>query len=114
MIQIRHGHLYIADLNPRDGTEPGKIRPVLVIQSDYLNEVGHPSTWILPCSTNIIGESLLRVSLPKKIAGNNEDCEIMIDQSRSIENKRFRKELGKVPTILLKEVKEKIRLLGNL
>jgi mRNA interferase MazF len=114
LIQIRHGHLYIADLNPRDGTEPGKIRPVLVIQSDYLNEVGHPSTWILPCSTNIIGESLLRVSLPKKIAGNNEDCEIMIDQSRSIENKRFRKELGKVPTILLKEVKEKIRLLGNL
>ena len=30
----RHGHLYLADLNPRFGTEPGKLRPVVVIQSD--------------------------------------------------------------------------------
>ncbi len=113
-MQIRHGHVYIADLNPRDGTEPGKIRPVVVIQTDYLNEAAHPSTWILPCTTETVGENILRVALPKKIAGNNQDCEVMIDQSRSIENARFRREIGKIPPVILKEIKEKLRLLANL
>jgi mRNA interferase MazF len=112
-MQIRHGYLYLADLNPRQGTEAGKTRPVVVIQTDYLNEVNHPSTWILPCTTRIVGENILRAVLPKKIAGNSEDCEIMIDQSRSIDNKRIKKELGKIPPSILKELKDKLRLLGN-
>ena len=111
---VRHGYIYLADLNPRSGTETGKIRPVVVIQTDYLNEISHPSTWVLPCTTNIVGENLLRVSLPKKIAGNNEDCEIMIDQSRSIDNQRFKREIGKIPLAILKEIKDKLRLLGSL
>lgn len=113
-MQVRHGYIYLADLNPRQGTEPGKIRPVLVIQTDYLNEINHPSTWVLPCTTQVVGENILRVVLPKKIAGNNEDCEIMIDQSRSIDNLRFKQEVGKIPPSILKEIKDKLRLLGNL
>lgn len=113
-MKVRHGHLYLADLNPRQGTEPGKTRPVVVIQTDYLNEVGHPSTWILPCTTQTVGESVLRVVLPKKLAGNTENCEVMIDQSRSIDNQRIQRELGKIPPLLLKEIKDKIRLLADL
>src|SRR5437868_2900735 len=81
----RHGGLYVADLNPRRGTEPGKSRPVLVIQTDLLNAVGHPSTLVLPCTSRLTGESLLRVLLPKGMAGNTSDCEIMIDQARAID-----------------------------
>ena len=113
-MQVRHGYLYLANLNPSQGTEPGKVRPVVVIQTDHLNEVGHPSTWILPCTTRMVGENLLRVALPEKIAGNTADCEIMIDQSRSIDNRRFKIEVGKIPLVILKEIKEKLRLLGNL
>ncbi len=111
---IRHGGLYLADLNPRQGSEPGKARPVLVVQTDLLNEVGHPSTWILPCTTRRTGENLLRVPLPRGIAGNTADCEVMIDQSRSIDNRRFRRALGKMPRSLLNEVKLKLRLLADL
>ncbi len=113
MKQIRHGHLYLADLNPMRGTEAGKIRPVVVIQTDFLNEANHPSTWILPCTTRLVGENVLRVVLPKSMAGNKEECEVMIDQSRSIDNRRFKREVGKVPSTILREVKEKLRLLGN-
>jgi mRNA interferase MazF len=111
---IRHGRLYLADLNPRQGTEPGKARPVLVVQSDLLNEADHPSTWILPCTTRLTGENLLRVPLPRGIAGNAADCEVMIDQSRSIDNRRFRKPLGQVPRPVLNEVKLKLKLLAEL
>jgi mRNA interferase MazF len=98
---IRHGGLYLADLNPRQGTEAGKARPVLVVQSNLLNEADHPSTWILPCTTRLTGENLLRVPLPRGIAGNAADCEGMIDQSRSIDNRRFRKALGQLPRTVL-------------
>jgi mRNA interferase MazF len=113
-VKIRRGFLYLADLNPRRGSEPGKVRPVLVIQTDLLNEAGHPSTWVLPCTTRLSGENLLRVSLPRGIAANREDCEIMIDQSRAIDNARFVRALRALPRTLLREVEDKLRRLGDL
>ena len=44
----KRGAIYLANLNPSRGTEPGKTRPCLVIQSDLLSSTGHPSTTILP------------------------------------------------------------------
>lgn len=113
-VKIKHGYLYLANLNPRFGSEAGKVRPVLVIQSDLLNQAEHPSTWIVPCTTNLTGESVLRVVLPAKIAGNKQECELMIDQSRAIDNQRLTKQLGFVPLPVLHEVKEKLRLVGSL
>ena len=113
-MKIRRGFLYLADLDPRRGTEPGKIRPILVIQSDLLNEAGHPSTWVLPCTNRLVGENLLRVQLPAGIAGNRHDCEVMIDQSRSIDNHRFVRALAPLPPAILEEVEQKLRLLAEL
>ena len=113
-MKLRRGTLYLADLSPRLGTEPGKVRPVLIIQTDLLNETGHPSTWILPCTTRLAGENLLRVSLPRGMAGNREDCEVMIDQSRAVDNKRFVRALRPLPPRILDEVVEKLRRLGDL
>ena len=113
-MKIRRGTLYLADLSPRRGTEPGKIRPILVIQSDLLNDTGHPSTWVLPCATRLVGENLLRVALPRGVAGNDRDCEVMIDQSRSIDNRRMVRALAPLPRIILAEVEQKLRLLSEL
>jgi mRNA interferase MazF len=85
-----------------------------VIQTDLLNDVGHPSTWVLPCTTRLSGESLLRVPLPRGIAGNRADCEVMIDQSRAIDNRRFVRVLRQVPRALLREVEDKLRRLADL
>ena len=112
-MEILYGHLYLADLNPRMGSEAGKVRPVLVIQTNLLNETGHPSTWI-PCTTKLTGESILRVPIPKGMAKNTQDCEIMIDQSRAINNVRFKKKLDPLPMAILNEVKQKLRMLGEL
>jgi hypothetical protein len=60
------------------------------------------------------GESLLRVYLSRGIAGNGADCEIMIDQSRAIDNRRIKRRLGRPPGRLLSEVKEKLRVRGDL
>ena len=70
-LRIEAGGLYAADLNPPHGTESGEVRPVLVVQTNLLNEVGHASTVVLPCTTRLRGESLLRVLLPRRIAGHS-------------------------------------------
>ena len=113
-MEILYGNLYTADLNPRHGSEAGKVRPVLIIQTDLLNETGHPSTWVLPCTSRLSGSSLIRVNLPKGVAGNHDECEVMIDQSRAIDNSRLKKKIGPLPHPLLSEVKEKLKRLGEL
>jgi mRNA interferase MazF len=113
-MRVEHGALYLVDLSPRRGTEPGKVRPVLVVQTDLLNDVGHPSTWVLPCTTRLAGDNLLRVAVPRGMGGNTADCEIMIDQSRAIDNARLKRRLGALPRSVLAEVKAKLRRLGDL
>ncbi|HYD47239.1 MAG TPA: type II toxin-antitoxin system PemK/MazF family toxin, partial [Terriglobales bacterium] len=83
-------------------------------QSDLLNEVGHPSTFVLPCTTKLVGESLLRVLLPGGMAGNQADCEVMIDQGRAIDHQRLKRKLDSLPKPILAEIKEKLRLLIEL
>ncbi|MDA1107469.1 MAG: type II toxin-antitoxin system PemK/MazF family toxin [Proteobacteria bacterium] len=42
----KRGSVWLAHLNPGRGTEPDKIRPVLIVQSQALLEADHPSTLI--------------------------------------------------------------------
>lgn len=107
---IKRGHLYWADLNPQIGTEPGKVRPVLVLQSDYLNECKHASTIVLLCTTNIANPTILRVRLEKMMAGNPLACDVMIDQIRAIDNRRLKKSIGIVPKTILKDIESKLKI----
>lgn len=113
-MKILREHLYLADLNPRHGTEAGKLRPVVVLQNDLLNEVDHPSTWIIPCTTNLTPENILRVRLPARAAGNSKECDVMVDQSRAIDNKRLKRHLGKIQKTFFDEIVEKIRIVGGI
>lgn len=113
-MKIRRGYLYLADLNPNFGSEAGKVRPVVVIQSDKLNAIGHPSTWVMPCTTRLTPENILRTRIPVNAARNAKECDIMIDQSRAIDNRRFIKALDKLPASILKEVERKLLLCCDL
>ncbi len=113
-MKIKQGQIWIADLNPRIGTETGKVRPVLVIQTDHLNSI-HPSTIICPLTTNVQLESeILRVHLKKGIANLKEDCDILIDQIRAIDNKRLQKKIGTLPEDIELTVKENLAIILDL
>ena len=105
---IQRQFLYLADLNPRMGTEAGKLRPVIVLQSNLLNNT-HPSTIICPLTTKIaVGVTILRVHLKKGQAGLSYDSDVLIDQIRAIDNRRFLKSLGRVSTSIFEKVLENI------
>jgi mRNA interferase MazF len=112
---IKQFEIWIADLNPNVVTEPGKTRPVLIIQTNLLNKVSHPSTIICPLTTNIEKEAdILRVHLKKGMANLQENCDVMIDQIRAIDNKRLIKKIGVIPPDLTDTIKENIKIILDL
>jgi len=93
---LKRFDVWIADLNPPNGTEPGKIRPVVIVQTDLLNNF-HPSTLICPVTTNIFQKTeILRVNMSKNEAGLKKRSAILVDQLRAIDNKRLVKRLGRL------------------
>jgi|SRR5690606_1200748 len=114
-MQIKQYELWIADLNPQIGTEPGKTRPVLIIQTNLLNRIPHPSTLICPITTNVFdGVDILRVHLKSGMANLHHDCDVLIDQIRAIDNKRLIKKVGNLPSDLIESVKENLRIMLDL
>ena len=88
----KRGSVYLANLNPSKGTEPGKTRPCLVIQSDLLNEIGHPSTTVLPMTSRLLPNAMpLRMNIPAR-DNLRAESQILVDQSRTIDNRRFASE----------------------
>ena len=114
-MSIKQYEIWIADLNPQIGTEPGKTRPVLIVQTNLLNQVPHPSTIICPITTNVKKDSdILRVHIKKGEANLHQNCDIMIDQIRAIDNKRLTKKIGVLPHELVDLVKENIQIVLDL
>ena len=113
-MKINQYQIWIADLNLRFGTETGKKRPVIIIQTDLLNSY-HPSTVICPITTNVKPDSeILRVHLPKGLANLKEDCDIMIDQIRAIDNKRLLKKIGSVSQKEIDMIKSNLSIVLDL
>ncbi len=107
--------IWIADLSPQIGTEPGKTRPVLIIQTNLLNKIPHPSIIICPLTTNVKKDSeILRIHLKKGTANLQQACDIMVDQIRAIDNKRLIKRIGILPVELLDKVKENLQIIMDL
>ena len=95
MRSLNKFEIWIADLDPQFGTEPGKKRPVVVVQSDLINHAESNSTIICPITSKLNPESnLLRVHLLQSRYPFLNDSDILVDQVRSIDNRRFVKKIG--------------------
>lgn len=103
------GEFWLADLNPRRGTEPGKTRPVLIVQAQALIDAGHPSTLIIPLTTNLIDDAEpLRIRIPPSEQLDRES-DLIVDQLRSIDNRRLIKgPLGSISSPLMSRVNRAI------
>jgi mRNA interferase MazF len=86
---LKQGEIWLANLNPGKGTEPGKTRPVLVVQCQALLDAEHPSTLIVPLTTNIVDDAeplRIRVAAQGLL---QQDSDLLIDQLRAIDNRRL-------------------------
>ncbi len=105
MPRIERGSVWLANLNPGRGTEPGKTRPVLVVQGEALLDAGHPSTLVVPLTTRLIHDAEpLRLRL-KAFGRLKKDSDLLIDQLRAIDNRRLATgPLGRVSDAFMQKV----------
>ncbi len=112
LMKIKQYDIWLADLNPSKGTEPGKTRPVVIIQTDLLNS-HQLSTLICPITSNVQPEiEILRVQLRKNQLEKPSD--ILVDQIRAIDNKRLIQKLGKLSEEQIKKLRKNISIVLDL
>jgi mRNA interferase MazF len=86
---LKRGEIWLANLNPPHGTEPGKTRPVLIVQAQPLLDAEHPSTYVIPLTTNLIDDAEpLRIRVPAS-ERLQRDSDLLVDQLRAIDNRRL-------------------------
>ena|SRR6185436_18099391 len=101
---MKRGEIWVAALAPHQGKEVGKQRPVLVVQTDLLNQVNHPTVIILPISSKIQPENALRFRIEHSLLTKGFGY-VLIDQPRAIDaESRLKKCLGKVKLRELREI----------
>ena len=118
----RYLQLMMVDKKVKDG----RIRLVLLkeigrafvsdeYETDLLNQMPHPSTIICPITTNVKNDSeILRVHIKRGEANLLQNCDIMLDQLRAIDNKRLVKKVGDLPQNLIEKVKENLMIIIDL
>ena len=101
----------MVDFNPRVRTKPGKLRPAIVLQSDFVSEAGYPSTVVVPTTTRLVEDAgLLRLRLTRSTAGIDRASDVLIGQVIAIANESFRHELGILDADLMRELERRVRI----
>lgn len=111
-LSIEQGHCYLVDMNPPRKSKPGKIRPVVVVQSSDTLQAGSPGVVIVPLTSKIREGNVLRIRI-RPAAGlrlqQPSDC--LLDQLHTIDRSLFLQELGVVSTEDFQRIEEGIRFL---
>lgn len=86
---IRRGQIWTANLNPSRGHEVGKIRPVLVIQGDWLSAAQDRTIIVLPLTSDVqASREPLRVTVRARDA-LRKDSQVVVDQPRTLDRRRL-------------------------
>ena len=110
---MRRGEIWVARLNPSQGAELGKLRPVVIVQADPITQAGLATVIVVPLTTqNRPAARALRVPIRRR---DRLLCDsfAMADQPRSLDRSRLGD--GPLTTLSPEELAELERaLLGAL
>jgi mRNA interferase MazF len=94
VINPRRGEIYLVSFDPTIGAEIQKTRPALVLQNDIANQ--HSPITIVAAITsrfdNVLYPTEVLIRSPE--GGTTVDSVVLLNQVRSIDQKRLSKRLG--------------------
>ncbi len=109
---FRRGDIHLAKLYPSKGHEVGKSRPVLILQTNLLNEIDHTTVIILPLSTILVDNSYplrFRISSRDKL---KKDSEILCDQIRAVDiNRIYTESIAALTKQELLEIEQRVQII---
>lgn len=112
---IKQGYCYVVDMDPPRRSKPGKVRPVVVIQATDTIAAGSPGIVIVPLTTKLRPENILRV----RITGAatlllSQPSDALVDQIHTIDRTLFLKELGVVASPQFTKIQTGVKFLLDL
>jgi mRNA interferase MazF len=108
--------IWITSLDPAIGSEPGKTSPVVIVQSDVLNNEGHASTVICAITSQPRkGGSILRLPVtPSPQNGLQKPSHILCDHMRAVDLSRFDKRVGILDGEMIVKLKQSLTFILGL
>jgi mRNA interferase MazF len=109
--EVRQAEIWLADLDPVEGSEQAGLRPVLVVSVDEFNAGAHRLAIVVPITTTDRGLHLdVRIE-PGPPGGGDRVGFAMPYQVRTISHDRLKRRRGSVPPLVLEDVVARLRLL---
>jgi len=109
------GEIWWANL-PQDpyGSEPGKRRPVLIIQNDVINR-SNIKTIICAVITSNMNQALVpgNILLEKSITGLDKTSVVNFSQIITVDKTRFTEQVSMLPKNYITKINESIRYVFN-
>ena len=107
-MDIKRGDIFYADLSPVVGSEQGGVRPVLIIQNNVGNR--YSPTIIAGAITSQLTKAKLptHIEISKGQFGLPKDSVILLEQLRTLDNRRLREKLGSLDRDTIRKVDKAI------
>ena len=103
MTSPKRGEVWVARLDPAEGDEMQKTRPVVVVSSDAVGSLN--VKLVVPCTTSSLGPALWRVPIPQSACpGLDRDTTADVLQMRSLAVHRLHKKIGDLNEAVLDDV----------
>ena len=86
---LRRGQIWTANLNPDRGRELGKVRPVLIVQGDWLSSAQSRTVVVLPLTSDVRRDAEpLRLTIAAR-GGLRTESQVVVEQPRTLDRRRL-------------------------
>jgi mRNA interferase MazF len=108
------GDIYLANLDPVQGAEADKRRPVVIVSNDGANTTAamleRGVITVVPVTSNVARVYEFQVLLPAGDVGLERDSKAQAEQVRSISAGRLGAHVGRLTSSLLEKLDDALRL----
>ena len=110
-MNINKGDILLIDLEPVKGSEQGRVRPCLVVQSDLFNKYS-PTTIIVPITSHLPDKNYPQtIIIKKENSGLKKDSAFLCNQLRTVSTKeRTISRIGKLKSSALKRIDDALKI----
>lgn len=107
---MKRGEIYLANLDPVEGSEQGGNRPVLIIQNNVGNY--HSPTVIVAAITGRINKAKIptHVEIAKDTYNLEKDSVILLEQIRTVDKRRLQEKLTYLSGDKMREVNDALKI----
>jgi mRNA interferase MazF len=111
---VRRGEIVTVNLDPALGSEASKTRPAVVVSNDAANatatRLGAGVITVVPVTSNVARIYPFQVLLPARQTGLKRDSKAQAEQVRSVAVQRVGERVGRLPTVLMNELDQALRV----